>query len=130
MSRSLQLFIEKRLEEERLVEYLNRCIRSGVETTDIQVDEAEYFAQLQEYEEGFHSGLNISWRDDESLDLDEIHLAFSIAKEFNTTVLLEINDESCEWCLVDSEGAKHAVTILELDDGISVSQEAGRTLLG
>lgn len=130
MSRSLQLFIEKSMEEERLVEYLNCRMRRGVETLDVPVDEAEYFAQLQDYEEGFHSGLNISWRDDESLDIDEINLAFSIAKEFNTTVLLELNDESCEWCLVDREGAKHAVSILELDDGIAVNQEAGKTLLG
>jgi hypothetical protein len=107
MSRSSQLFIEKSIKEERLVEYLNCCMMRGIETLDFPVDRAEYFAQLHDYEEGFHSGLNISWRDDKSLDLDEINLAFSIAKEFNTTVLLELNDESCKWCLVDREGAKY-----------------------
>lgn len=46
MSRSLQLFIEKCLEEKRLVEYLNSCLSRGAETLDIPMDEAEYFMQL------------------------------------------------------------------------------------
>lgn len=74
--------------------------------------------------------MNISRRDGESLDFNAVELAHSIANEFNTIILLELNEENCEWCLIDRVGVKHAVSILEINDGLSVNEKAGRFLLG
>ncbi|MGE0085050.1 MAG: hypothetical protein AB7S75_11590 [Desulfococcaceae bacterium] len=122
MGRSLQIFIEKRLEEATLIDCLNNILSFSVESLDIPIEEAEYFIQLQDFSVGFHSGLNISWRDDKALDIDENALTLLIAKTFNTKVLFESGVEKVKWCMVDENGRKYEVSILEMEDGICINR--------
>lgn len=128
MSRSLQLFIEADLEEELLINYLNNYLSHGVESIEFLRDHAEYFIQIQRYLEGFHCGLNISWKDDNFLDINEKNLAGSIAQYFDTTVLFEPEDiflpNEREWCLISNMGKGYAVNIVEHNDGLVVLKES------
>lgn len=128
MSKSVQLFVEKVIDEEELVKYLNEHISGGVESIDCSVDDARYFVQLQEYSEGFGVGVNISWRDEEDLGVNEKNLASNIARNFFSNVMWE-SDEDGEWYLVNSEGEIFSVGVVELEDGLTVDGNVDRIKL-
>lgn len=122
VSDSLQIFVEQRLDENKLINYLNLFLPRGVESIDSPLDDADYFLQVQEYSDGFSIGLNISWRDDQKLDIDEFELAKSIAKEFTVNVLLENSDDENNWWLIDSAGNRFVARVEELEDGITMDR--------
>ncbi|MCG8069774.1 MAG: hypothetical protein JAY84_18155 [Candidatus Thiodiazotropha taylori] len=122
MSGSLQFFVEQRLDENKLINYLNLFLPRGVESIDSPLDDADYFLQVQEYSDGFRVGLNISWRDDQELDVDEFELAKSIAKEFTVNILLENSDDENNWWLIDSAGNRFVARVEELEDGITMDR--------
>jgi hypothetical protein len=129
VSRSLQIFVERRLDEDKLIDHLNHFLPSGAESIDVPLDEAKYFVQVQYYSNGFSLGLNISWKDDPELDINQIDLAKSIATRFSSNLLLENPDSEDEWCLVDSEGCRFSVRVVELEDGISLNNDFDKSIL-
>lgn len=120
MSRSIQIFVECTLCERVLIDYLNSIIGGGVESLSFPVDEALYFAQVLDYEDGYCLGLNISWKDDVLLNLDEMEIATAVASKFGTSVLFELGDNQNQWCMIDRSGARSIVNVVEVNDGIMI----------
>ncbi|MCG7872268.1 MAG: hypothetical protein JAZ11_09235 [Candidatus Thiodiazotropha lotti] len=123
MSSSLQFFVEQRLDEDKLINHLNLYLSRGVESIDFPLSDADFFLQVQDYSDGFCMGLNISWRDDQELDIDGFELAKSIAREFTSNILVENIDEENGWWLIDSAGNRFVVRVEELEDGITMDSK-------
>jgi hypothetical protein len=117
------------LDEDQLINHLNFLLPKGVESIDSPLSKAEYFVQSQDYSNGFSFGLNISWKDDPELDVDEFGLAQSIARKFTSNLLLENSDAENDWWLIDSVGNRFAVRVVELEDGISLDKNFDKVKL-
>ncbi|WP_415754413.1 hypothetical protein [Pseudomonas leptonychotis] len=123
MSGAVDFFIQSPASEEALVAFFNQHIPQGVESLECPNDKAAFFLQCFEYGNGFSRCAGLAWGLPD-LALDDMAIAAALAREFSTQVLLQPQTlklpAKLEWCLVDSNGSMHAVSIVELEDGVAV----------
>jgi hypothetical protein len=109
-------------DEPALLEVLHALLPGGVASLDVPRDDATYFAQVLEYTEGFRTAVNLSWRPVE-VGLDEADLGPALARRLGARVLWESNTEG-SWSVAHPDGQVQAVTVVELDDGVTVLADA------
>lgn len=122
MTHSVQLFVELPRGEAALVEVLTELLPGGVASLDIPRDDAPYFAQVLEYSEGFRTAVNLSWRPGVEVGLHETDLGPALARRLGARVLWE--SDTGAWSVAHPDGQVRAVTVVELDDGVTVRAEA------
>nr|WP_298109683.1 hypothetical protein [uncultured Pseudomonas sp.] len=126
MSGSVDLFLKDKIAEVSIVNFLNRIIARGVESLDFPNKKAALFLQYFEYAEGFQQSVGLAWGLSD-FELDDVSVAGDLAKEFSTQVLFQPLSlklpVDMEWCLVTSDGGLYAVNVLELSDGVTLSND-------
>lgn len=126
MSGSVDLFLKDKIAEVSIVKFLNRRITQGVESLEFPNEKAALFLQYFECPKGFQQNIGLAWGLSD-FELDEVSVAGDLAKEFSTQVLFQPLSlklpVGMEWCLVTSDGELYAVSVLELSDGVTLSND-------
>lgn len=132
MSGSVDFFLKDKVSEGEVVRFLNRRITQGVESLDFPNEKAALFLQYFEYAEGFQQSAGLAWGLSD-FELDDVSVAGDLAKEFSTQVLFQPLSlrlpVGMEWCLVTSDGGLYAVNVLELSDGVDLSNDGNQIRL-
>lgn len=132
MSGSVDFFLKDKVSEGEVVMLLNRRITQGVESLDFPNEKAALFLQYFEYAEGFQQSAGLAWGLSD-FELDDVSVAGDLAKEFSTQVLFQPLSlrlpVGMEWCLVTSDGGLYAVNVLELSDGVDLSNDGNQIRL-
>lgn len=132
MSGSVDFFLKDKVPEGEVVKFLNRRIIQGVESLDFPNEKAALFLQYFEYAEGFQQSVGLAWGLSD-FELDDVSVAGDLAKEFSTQVLFQpLSLElpvGMEWCLVTADGGLYAVNVLELNDGVTLSNDGNQIRL-
>lgn len=132
MSGSVDFFLKDKVSEGEVVRFLDRRITQGVESLDFPNEKAALFLQYFEYAEGFQQSAGLAWGLSD-FELDDVSVAGDLAKEFSTQVLFQPLSlrlpVGMEWCLVTSDGALYAVNVLELSDGVDLSNDGNQIRL-
>ena len=123
MSRSIALFIEKLIPEALLLTRLNEVVSAGVESLNYRNEAATGFLIHLEYDAGFRQSAMLCWAA-ETLVIDDIRLAQTLAASFSTRILLEPQHMNLpggyDWCLVMEDRQIYAVAVTELDVGLAL----------
>lgn len=132
MSGSVDFFLKDQIPESAIIELLNRKIFQGVESLDYPNEQAALFLQYFEYAEGFRQSASLAWGLSD-FELDDVSVARNLAAGFSTQVLFQSQylelPMGMEWCLATPDGALYAVAILELNDGVAVSENGNHIRL-
>ncbi|AVO51551.1 hypothetical protein [Ectopseudomonas mendocina] len=132
MSKSINLFIKRKVSEAQIITLLNRYIPEGVESLEHPQDSAAFFLQYFDNESEFHQNLGLSWASDD-LILDEVKLAMNLANELSTDVLLEPErlalPDGYQWCLATMNNQLYAVETIDVEDGIALRPHTPKVLL-
>lgn len=132
MSGSVDFFLKDKVSEGEVVRFLDRRITQGVESLDFPNEKAALFLQYFEYAEGFQQSAGLAWGLSD-FELDDVSVAGDLAKEFSTQVLFQPLSlrlpVGMEWCLVTSDGGLYAVNVLELSDGVDLSNDGNQIRL-
>ncbi len=117
----VHFYAKNEIKENLIISYLNRYLPEGAESVDYQLKSAKYFVTVLPESEDFRTSVMISWSiGEEGINAKNILIDF--AEEFDTKILSEL--EIDKWFLISPDGSVQQVEIVELEDGISVADEA------
>jgi hypothetical protein len=123
MSRSINLFIEKLIPEALLLTRLNEVVSAGMESLNYRNEAAAGFLIHLEYDAGFRLSAMLCWAA-ETLAIDDIRLAQTLAASFSTRILLAPQHMNLpggyDWCLVTEDQQLYAVAVTEQGDGLAL----------
>ncbi|MFI8735581.1 hypothetical protein ACIGKM_06655 [Ectopseudomonas toyotomiensis] len=132
MSKSINLFIKKKVPEQQIITLLNQDIPEGVESLEYPQESAAFFLQYFNNESEFHQSLGLSWASDD-LILDDVKLATYLANTLSTEVLLEperlVLPDGYQWCLATMNNQLYAVDTIDVEDGIALRPHTQKILL-
>lgn len=128
MGKSILLYIEKKIPERDVLNFLNNCLPYEVESASHRNEKARYLLLFIEYSEGFHTCLDLGWPDDDELNIRDIEIATRLAVHFGTRVLFEpdaiLMPNGLKWCMIDNEKLRYAVNIIEFEDGFTMNTDS------
>lgn len=106
----MQFYIDGKVAEMDLIDFLSSKLGYKVETLDCPDKRAEIFLMITEYEEGFVTGINVSWNKDITIDVERIDLAKGLARYFDKTIATDLprdhplGVDPYYWCVVEPDG--------------------------
>jgi hypothetical protein len=113
----VQIYLNQAIKPTDLLITLSSLLNIQLETLDYPSPQAIGFVMLEEYKRGFPLGINVTWPKDISPNLDNIQIAKSISKHYNTQVATDLpsgfppeyRQNPYIWCLVEPNGQLYQV---------------------